>query len=271
MNSSPRKGAARAADIPAAVLKQLNEGTTSSVNLVEWMAINRRALLTKILSRHRRSHYAANILADIDNLEKQGLSIVDETIGTSLLAEMLLNDDDAFLEILCTDPADLVRSWSAYSIGKDDRLSLQQLFGKIKPLAADPHFIVRETAWIGIRPVIDQQLAACIPLLTAWTKSPDASLRRFVSESTRPRGVWCKHIHALKEEPELGLPLLEPLRSDPSKYVRDSVGNWLNDASKTRKDFVLQICRRWEKESPTKETAYIINRALRTLRKSDEV
>jgi 3-methyladenine DNA glycosylase AlkC len=268
MNSSPRKGAARAADIPPGILKQLNEGTTSSVNLVEWMAINRRALLSKTLSNRKRSHYAANILADINQLKKQGPNSVDETIGTGLLTEMLLNNDDAFLEELCTHPADLVRSWSAYAIGKDDRLSLKQLFEKIKPLAADPHFIVRETAWIGIRHVIDQQLEACIPLLANWTKSPDANLRRFVSESTRPRGVWCKHITALKDEPELGLPLLEPLKSDASKYVRDSVGNWLNDASKTRKDFVVFTCRRWEKESPTKETAYIINRALRTLKRS---
>jgi 3-methyladenine DNA glycosylase AlkC len=45
------------------------------------------------------------------------------------------------------------------------------------------------------------------------------------------------------------------------------VGNWLNDASKTDADFVQKICTLWAKESPTKETAYIVKKALRTLEK----
>jgi 3-methyladenine DNA glycosylase AlkC len=61
--------------------------------------------------------------------------------------------------------------------------------------------------------------------------------------------------------------ILEPLKSDEAKYVQDSVGNWLNDASKTRPDFVLQLCEKWAKESPTKATNYIIQKARRTLAK----
>ena len=55
------------------------------------------------------------------------------------------------------------------------------------------------------------------------------------------------------------------MKTDKAKYVQDSVGNWLNDASKTRPDFVVALCERWENESPAKETKYIVKKALRTL------
>lgn len=71
----------------------------------------------------------------------------------------------------------------------------------------------------------------------------------------------------MKHNPGLGLAILEPLKSDKSKYVQDSVGNWLNDASKTQPDFVKQLCEKWKQESPTKENAYIIKKALRTIEK----
>ena len=69
------------------------------------------------------------------------------------------------------------------------------------------------------------------------------------------------HIEALKESPEIYLSVLEKLRADSSRYVQDSVGNWLNDASKSRPHFIAAVCEHWEKESPIKETQYIIKKA----------
>ena len=77
--------------------------------------------------------------------------------------------------------------------------------------------------------------------------------------------VRCWATYTIGKNPELGLPILEPLKSDPVKYVRDSVGNWLNDASKTRPDFVRELCKQWQHESDTKETRYIVKKALRTV------
>ena len=105
-------------------------------------------------------------------------------------------------------------------------------------------------------------------ILSGWASSKDENIRRFTTESIRPRGVWCKHIERLKTEPELALPVLEKLKTDSSKYVQDSVGNWLNDASKTSPDFVEDLCERWQSESANKHTEKIIRKALRTLNKA---
>jgi len=120
---------------------------------------------------------------------------------------------------------------------------------------------------MSLRPEIDKNLNQSIKLLSQWASDKDENIRRFTTESTRPRGVWCKHIEALKERPELALPILEKLKSDSSKYVQNSVGNWLNDASKSKPEFVIEICEKWGKESPTKETEKIIKRAKRTIEK----
>lgn len=270
MKPVKRKGARRTSEIPPKILEQLNRGEIESANVVEWFAIDRRLLLKQVLEAHGRENYFSPILEAVNALEKQTSNKISEAIGAELLQQAALHKDQDLFTIISQSPSDLVRSWGTFMVGKNTALSLEQMLEKIKPFAADPHFNVREEAWTAVRPTIIENLNESIQLLSEWSLSKDENLRRFASEVTRPRGVWCKHIELLKENPELALEILEPLKSDSSKYVRDSVANWLNDASKTQPEFVLELCRRWEEESPTKETKYIIKKALRTINKNKQ-
>jgi 3-methyladenine DNA glycosylase AlkC len=144
---------------------------------------------------------------------------------------------------------------------------LPQQLESVRRYAADTHFGVREIAWMAVRDAVIDSLDESIELLTPWVYDVDPNVRRFASELTRPRGVWCAQIEVLKAEPWRALPLLEPLRADTHRYVQNSVANWLNDASKTQGPWVDALCERWLRESPGEATRYIVKRASRTLRK----
>ena len=118
---------------------------------------------------------------------------------------------------------------------------------------------------MAVRDDIRGDVDAAVRLLQAWATHPDANIRRFASEATRPRGVWCAQIDTLKKEPWRGLPLLEPLRGDASRYVQNSVANWLNDAAKTQPAWVQEVCARWSRSSSDAATAYIVRRAQRSI------
>jgi len=262
-----RKGARSIKDIPPAILEQLNRGETETVNLTEWLAVDQRKLLENLLIQNKRSEYLKPVLKRIDELKKQTVNTVNEAIGTGILDETLKNNDEEFLTVITDHISDLVRCWAAYMIGRNEALSLKEKLNRIQHFAADGHFGVREICWMAVRPSIAAELEESLSILADWTIHEDPNIRRFASESTRPRGVWCAHIEALKQSPTPGLQILEPLRSDPSRYVQDSVGNWLNDASKSQPEFVVEICDEWLRESPSKETAYIVKKALRTIGK----
>ena len=117
---------------------------------------------------------------------------------------------------------------------------------------------------MALRPGLAAELRRSVALLTPWTREPSERLRRFASESLRPRGVWCAH-RRTQGRSGIGLPLLAPLRVDPSVYVQDSVANWLNDASKDQPDWVRGVCARWQADAPAEATLRICRRALRTV------
>jgi 3-methyladenine DNA glycosylase AlkC len=267
MNDVKRKGARSTKGIPNDILAKLNRGEIETANLIEWLAVDQVLLLKNLLTQHQRNNYLKPVLSTIDQLKKQTVNTINQAIGTGLFEQVVQNNDPEFLAIMSNHAADLVRCWATYTIGKDNNLNITEALEKIQPFSADGHFGVREISWMAVRDKIILDLEISIAILAEWTIHEDQNIRRFATEATRPRGVWCEHIVTLKQNPALALPILEPLKSDPTKYVQDSVGNWLNDASKTCPDFVKELCERWEKESDTKETKYIIKKALRTIMK----
>lgn len=262
-----RKGARSIKDIPGDILMQLNRGEIETANLTEWLAVDQRTLLENLLQQNDLVKYLNPILEKVDQLKKQTVNTINEAIGLGILDLALINNDEEFLLKISTHQADLVRCWAAYTIGRNTSFNLKEKLKKIQHFAADHHFGVREICWMTVRQDISKNLAESISILSGWTTHADENIRRFASESTRPRGVWCEHIQELKENPGLGLEILEPLKSDSSKYVQDSVGNWLNDASKSQPEFVIETCDEWLRESNTKETKYIVKKALRTIQK----
>ncbi len=264
-----RKGARTRAAISPAVLRDLNAGRIETRSLVEWLAMDfallARSALPSVLPAAAVERVAEQLEAN------RALGIVARTqVAGGALAEALGRGAarDRRLSALAAHPSDTLRGWAAYAATAGDA-TLAARLAVVRPFAADPHSGVRELAWMAVRPAIGAEIERALILLSRWSLDGDASVRRFASESTRPRGVWCAHIAALRDDPSPGLAVLEPLRADPSKYVRDSVANWLNDASKDDSVWVSSVCARWSRESRGPETAYVVKRAQRTLRRRE--
>ncbi|PEP82153.1 DNA alkylation repair protein [Bacillus toyonensis] len=265
-----RKGARKVNEIPKEALQLLQQGKVESVNLTEWLAINHIELLKNVLPSIGLKNSLECIVVELEkqNVET-GMKVIRIT-GT-LLDEIILkenegNKEDVLLK-LSSHISDSVRCWAAF-MNKKSNNTLKDTLTYIRPFAADHHFGVREIAWMSIREDLSQNIEKSVELLVEWAKSEDENIRRFSVESIRPRGVWSKHIEILKQEPEKALPILNLLKSDPSKYVQDSVGNWLNDASKTKPDWVMDLCEEWEKDTDIKSTSRIIKKAKRTILKN---
>ena len=264
-----RKGAARREDIPPDVLHALNKGLDETVTLVEWLAIDMPKLLGSIL-------LGVGLADEAPALVKQALSLADAGVtsrmrGIGAAIHRAIDDrpdrDDIF-EAMASYASDMVRAWANCALTADPAIPLEARLERARRFADDRAMSVREVAWDSFRPYVASDLKIGFRLLRPWVHDSKPNIRRCAVEGTRPRGVWTPHISALKEDPRMGLKLLEPVRSDDSDYVRRAVANWLNDASRSRPDWVIEVTDRWLSESPTKETRWTVNHALRTIRKT---
>lgn len=249
----------KARDLPLEILDSLNRGEIASTTYVEMTAVDFQLLMNQIAPE-----ISSSVTHSAFSLKGLRLGITSRMARAGhLLAKS--RGKVGYFEFR-NHPSDTVRGWAAYMLPHLWPRDLSSQLASVEPLAEDPHFGVREWAWLALRPDIASDIKASFKLLEPWAKHPSPLLRRFAIESTRPRGFWSKHIQELKERPALGLPLLNNVRSDPSRYVQLAVANWLNDTSKHQPQWVRQICSRWMKEM-SNATAFIVRRAQRTLEK----
>ena len=262
-----RTGAARIELIPPEVLEALNDGLVPTVHLNEFLAVDlprfarnvaRQVGIDPATERLADTLAMLGAFAKVKRHEHVARAFYD-------IAEARA-DRDAIATALANHPSDIARCWAAQWV-MFAPMPLAAKLAALRRFAADPHFGVREIAWTAVRDEVAGDVDAAVALLLPWVRDADPNIRRFACELTRPRGVWCAHLDVLKREPWRALALLEPLRSDASRYVQDSVANWLNDASKTQPAWVKETCARWERQSPTRETRYIVRRACRTIAK----
>lgn len=248
-----RVGARTMATIPAETLRALHEGTLETRTLVEILAIDLRVLMAHALPNAPKATWRA-IDPDAGITRRMALAAgaAHRAVGPRAL------------DALIGHQSDVVRGVAAYIVGQTTP-RLGDALELVRPLADDANPGTREWAWLALRPLVATDVAGAIARLTPWTTDNSPNIRRFASEITRPRGVWCSHLNPLKADPRPGLALLEPLRADPSGYVQDSVANWLNDAGKSDARFVRELCDRWGKAPANAATARIIRRAMRNL------
>lgn len=262
----PRKGYSRRADVPAKVLRALNRGEDEPRTLAEWLAIDATALLKAILPGVGLRAYSRQLIGIARKSATDGIMRRQRAIGVGLFeVARQLDGHVGVHEALAGHRSSVVREWAAMMLPANPALTISERLAGARRFAADPNMGVREIAWMSYRPFLAKNLDDALEILSAWVRDPEPSIRRCAIESTRPRGVWCEHLAALKQAPDRALHLLEALRADPSRYVQLSVGNWLNDASKSKPEWVKEVCARWTRQSREKATALMTARALRTI------
>ena len=116
-----------------------------------------------------------------------------------------------------------------------------------------------------VHPFIIKYSDEMMKQMLVWSKHEHWGVRRLASEGCRPRLPWAMALPNLKANPAPIIPILENLKNDPSRFVRLSVANNLNDIAKDNPEIVIDLVKSWQGES--KEVDWIIKHGCRTLLK----
>jgi len=236
-------------------------------DFADWLALDRQTLFATIVGQLKLNDDTETCSLCTDELLLQS-GIKPSLVIGNWLSHRIKIGDEAW-RFLASHSNDIVREWAAIVVGLTDNITFARKLAWIKPFADGEHSGLREMAWLALRTDVIRDPILAIRCLVPWTGSRNERLRRFAAEVTRPCGVWSSHIQQLTDQPELGLPILEPLMADDSVYVQDSIGNWLNDASKSRPEWVKATTDLWLSRSGSSNTQSIVKRAMRTVEKRD--
>jgi 3-methyladenine DNA glycosylase AlkC len=247
-----RIGARSKSQVDAEALLLMERGIIQSRTHIEQMVINMAKLFGLAFPEIPIDHEAVNATPFISRMRLLGLVLHDHGGAAA-------HDPPERMWV-----SDTVRGWCAMSAGHAAR-DVASALCTLRRYAQDPHFAVREWAWLAIRNHVARDPANAIESLIEWTTSEDHLLRRFAVEATRPKSVWGQHILELKKNPEMVDGFLKPLVCDSSTYVQDSVANWVNDAVGSRPDWVRGTASAWTKECNCAATRRIARRASRGL------
>jgi 3-methyladenine DNA glycosylase AlkC len=231
---------------------------------MEWLAADMAGLARTVADQGGSKHLRAALRRAANEME--GLGVLGRLqLAGQAIAKATKDFENRTFRTLAEHRSDLVRQWACYAVNsRDARLPRAERLDWTLRFAADRNMTVRETAWMAYRPHLRRELAFTLRLLERASRSADPNVRRFSVEVSRPRSVWGSHIPELKQEPNRALSIIENVRSDQSRYVQLAAGNWLNDASKTRPDWVRELCTRWACDGhPFSHN--IVKRGLRTL------
>ena len=250
-------------DVSPAVLRALEAGSIETVNLMEWLAVDMGKLARSIALTCVSENLRKALLEAAEQMAGRGIIGRLSIAGKAIASSVSLRSSE--FEFLASHKSDLVRQWACYAANEETRKrSIGSRLTSTLRFAADRNMSVRETAWMAFRPHLRGNLQEALLILEPVTRAEDENLRRFAIEVSRPRSVWGLHIEPLKRTPALAVELLDNVRQDQARYVQLAAGNWLNDASKTRPDWVIEICSRW-KETENRYSNAIMRRGLRTI------
>lgn len=249
MQRGARIGARRKSDLDPAVLQYLNSGVAESATHIEQMCLDMVQLFN--------AAFPAVQLADSVSGEPFIRRL--RSIGATL-ARSAVEDPPNSCWI-----SDTVRGWHAMAIGESPLLDDDQRLEAMARYYTDHHFAVREWSWLALRPRVVERPREWVSRIAPLLHSQCPLTRRFAVELVRPRSVWGAHLETVKADPAPIGDLLVNLRCDESAYVRNAVGNWFNDASRSQPEWVRRRMSEWLDSCECVRTRSIVRRATRSI------